>query len=89
MSKNIVFMINVKTGAGKPEYDISIESWRRWCDKNDAELFVLEELVLPMEEMHIIWQRYFLFDIFDEPLSCRTRISYKIICNALAIFKLQ
>ena len=36
MSKNIVFMINVKTGAGKPEYDISIESWRRWCKKNGS-----------------------------------------------------
>ena len=65
MNKNIVFIINVKTGAGKPEYEISIESWRRWCDKNDVELFILEEPVLPMEDMHIIWQRYFLFDIFD------------------------
>ena len=36
-----------------------------WCDKNDVELFILEEPVLPMEDMHIIWQRYFLFDIFD------------------------
>ena len=65
MNKNIVFIINVKTGAGKPEYEISIESWRRWCDTNNAELFVLEEPVLPMKDMHIIWQRYFLFDIFD------------------------
>ena len=32
---------------------------------NDVELFLLEEPVLPMEEMHIIWQRYFLFDIYD------------------------
>ena len=65
MNKNIVFIINVKTGAGKPEYEISIESWRRWCDKNEVEVVFLDEPVLPMEDMHIIWQRYFLFDIFD------------------------
>ena len=66
MSKNIVFIIAVKKdGQLKPEYEIGIESWRRWCKKNDVELFLLEEPVLPMEEMHIIWQRYFLFDIYD------------------------
>ena len=64
MSKNIVFIIAVKKdGQLKPEYEIGIESWRRWCKKNDVELFLLEEPVLPMNEMHIIWQRYFLFDI--------------------------
>jgi hypothetical protein len=66
MSKNIVFIIAVKKdGQLKPEYEIGIESWRRWCKKNDVELFLLEEPVLSMEEMHIIWQRYFLFDIYD------------------------
>ena len=66
MSKNIVFIIAVKKdGQLKPEYEIGIESWRRWCRKNDVELFLLEEPILPMSEMHIIWQRYFLFDIYD------------------------
>ena len=62
---NMAFMMNVKTGVGKPEFDISIESWRRWCDKNDVELFVLEELVLPIDEMHLIWQRYYVFDLLE------------------------
>ena len=66
MSKNIVFMIAVKKdGQLKKEYEYSIKSWKHWCDKNDCELFLLEEPVVDMEEMHIIWQRYFLFDIFD------------------------
>ena len=65
-NKDIVFIIAVKKdGQLKPEYEIGIESWRRWCKKNDVELFLLEEPVLPMEDMHIIWQRYFLFDIYD------------------------
>ena len=66
MSKNIVFIIAVKKdGQLKPEYEIGIESWRRWCKKNDVDLFLLEEPILSMDDMHIIWQRYFLFDIYD------------------------
>ena len=65
-NKDVVFIIAVKKdGQLKPEYEIGIESWRRWCKKNDVELFLLEKPVLPMEDMHIIWQRYFLFDIYD------------------------
>ena len=66
MDKNIVFIIAVKKdGQLKPEYEIGIESWRRWCKKNDVDLFLLEEPILSMDDMHIIWQRYFLFDIYD------------------------
>ena len=65
--KNTVFIIAVKKdGQLKPEYEISIESWKRWCHKNDVQMFLLEEPLVPMDEMHIIWQRYFMFDIFDE-----------------------
>jgi len=64
--KNTVFIIAVKKdGQLKPEYEISIESWKRWCNKNDIQMFLLEESIVPMNEMHIIWQRYFMFDIFD------------------------
>jgi len=66
MNKNIVFIIDVKKeGQLKSEYEIGIESWRRWCKKNDVDLFLLEEPILSMDDMHIIWQRYFLFDILD------------------------
>ena len=67
--KNIVFMINVKNALGdgnqKVEYEMSIDSWKRWSDNNNSEVFVMEEPVLDPKEMHIIWQRYFLWDIFD------------------------
>ena len=64
--KNTVFIIAVKNdGQLKPEYEISIESWKRCCSKNDTQMFLLEEALVPMDEMHIIWQRYFMFDIFD------------------------
>ncbi len=47
MDKNIVFIIAVKKdGQLKSEYEIGIESWRRWCKKNDVDLFLLEEPIL-------------------------------------------
>jgi len=71
--KNIVFIMNIKLddaeGRYTPErsmpYKYSIESWKRWCDKNDSELFVLEDLLLPKEEMAICWQRYYIFDVLE------------------------
>ena len=44
-------------------YKYSIGSWRKWCERNNSELFVLSDLVLPNNEMGICWQRYYLFDI--------------------------
>ena len=60
--KNIVFIIAV---GDKPEYKVSIQSWKRWADKNNCDVLVLDQPIVPMEDMHIIWQRYFLFDIYD------------------------
>ena len=64
--KNIVFMISVKKdGQLKEEYQYSIDSWKHWCDSNNAELLLLEEPLVDLNDMHIIWQRYFLFDLLD------------------------
>jgi hypothetical protein len=64
--RNIVFMIDYKKdGATKKEYQYSIDSWKRFCDRHECDLIVMEEPVLPTEEMHIIWQRYYLFDMLD------------------------
>ena len=65
-SKNIVFMISVKKdGVLKEEYQYSIDSWKYWCERNDIELLLLEEPLIDLNDMHIIWQRYFLFDLLE------------------------
>ena len=46
-------------------YEYSVKSWKEWCKRNDTELFLLEDLLLPKEEMAICWQRYYLFDVLD------------------------
>ena len=63
-SKNIVFMIAVNVG-DKKEYQYSINSWKHFCKKNNAELFLLEQPVVNQADMHIIFQRYYLFDILE------------------------
>ena len=72
MSKNIVFTMDIDLGGEgryastrRLPYQYSIKSWEKWCEKNDCELFVLTDLLLPKEEMAICWQRYYLFDILD------------------------
>ena len=64
--RNIVFMIDYKKdGDTKKEYQYSIDSWKRFCNRHECDLIVMEEPVLPVEDMHIIWQRYYLFDMLD------------------------
>ena len=59
---NIVFLVAV---GGKPEYEICKQSWGHWCEKNNVRLVVLEEEVVPKEEMFINYQRYYLFKLLD------------------------
>ena len=65
--KNVVFIPNINLGNGRSDnYNYSINSWKQWCDKNNCELIVWEDLVLPVEEMKITWERYYVLDILDE-----------------------
>ena len=64
--KNIVFIPNIDLGNGRSNsYHYSIKSWKAWCDKNDCELLVWEDLIFPVEDMKVTWQRYYLFDILE------------------------
>ncbi len=62
--KNIVFIPNIDLGNGRSDnYSYCINSWKYWCDKNNCELLLLEDLLLPVKQMRITWQRYYVFDI--------------------------
>ena len=64
--KDIVFIPVIDLGNGRSsKYDRCIDSWKRWCDKNDCELFVLDEEVLPHSQMPVSWQRYYVFDLLE------------------------
>jgi len=74
--KNIVFIVDITLKGSQREvgrwaetrsdpYVFAIKSWQKWCDKNDCELFVLNEEVLPHSEMPVSWQRYYVFDLLE------------------------
>ena len=55
-AKNIVFMISINS-ENKKEYEYSISSWKYFCEKNNAMLFLLDKTVIDQSEMHIIFQK--------------------------------
>jgi len=70
--KNIVFIVDVKlqgsgrwAGTRSDPYKFSIAAWKEWCKNNNAELFVLNQEVLPHDHMPISWQRYFIFQLLE------------------------
>ena len=64
--KNVVFIPNIDLGNGRNNsYHYSVKSWKNWCEKNDCELLVWEDLLYPVDYMKITWQRYYLFDILE------------------------
>jgi len=64
--KNVVFIPNINLGNGRSDsYKYSVSSWKQWCDKNDVELIVWEDLIYPVDYMKITWQRYYMFDILE------------------------
>jgi lipopolysaccharide biosynthesis glycosyltransferase len=64
--KNVVFIPNIDLGDGRSDsYSYSVRSWKRWCNKNNCELLIWEDLLYPVDYMKITWQRYYLFDILE------------------------
>lgn len=67
--KNIILLINIKN-PNRPDrdqmYNLSIESWKRWALKNDCEVLVLEEPVVPISEMTPIVQRHYVFQLLGD-----------------------
>ena len=68
MKQNIIFLISIKN-PDKPErsagYDISIESWIRWANRNNCEVFVLTEPLFDLSLMSPIIMRHYVFDLLD------------------------
>ena len=68
MSKNVVFMTAVKVDEfplrSRP-YKYGIASWKKWCEKNNSELVVLDEMIHPNDVMRINYHRYYAFDILE------------------------
>ena len=65
MSKNVV-VITVMPGEVDTSYQqYCLNTWRWWCEKNNIELFILNEPLTDPMYMKPTWQRWYVFDILD------------------------
>ena len=73
MSKNIIFLINVKhfktfQGGGntlKGAFEWSVKSWSHYAKRHGAEIFVLEDALFDVEYMKPNWFKMYILDILD------------------------
>jgi hypothetical protein len=65
--KNIVYMVNIVHDDRSKEqgYEWSIKSWKNWCEKNNCELFVLNQKVYDLTEMKPQWHKLLVFDLLE------------------------
>ena len=65
--KNIIFMTALK--ANDPNMfdymEWSLKTWKWWCEKNNAQLVLLEEPLCDTELMRPTWQRWYVYDILE------------------------
>lgn len=68
MKKNIVFIPAVVVPGSESRsktYSYGLKSWEQWCQKNNCELFILDQMLLPIDDMKVTWQRYYVFDLLE------------------------
>jgi len=78
MSKNVVMMTAVRVPGWEHRsrpYQYGINAFKKWCDKNDCQFFLLDELIHSHEDMKINFQRYYVYDLLEQ-----SGIDYNQIC---------
>ena len=65
---NVVFTVNIKNpenpGRCRP-YELSIDSWKVWAEKNNCEVFILDQWVYDKEVMNPNWHKLLVFDLLE------------------------
>ena len=78
MKKNVLFLVSI-TVPGKESrsapYSYGINSYSKWCKKNNIELFILDQLIAPPEEMKVNFSRYYALQLLEE-----SGIEYDKVC---------
>ena len=78
MKRNIIFLTAIKFPGQEyrsAPYEYGIKSWQHWCDKNDCDLFVLDEPIFEPDYCKPNFYRYWAFDLLEA-----NGIEYDQIC---------
>tara|TARA_Y100001973_G_C5204294_1_gene340296 strand:- start:917 stop:1657 length:741 start_codon:yes stop_codon:yes gene_type:complete len=66
MSKNVVFMTCMENAPDILDYkEWCFKSWRYWCDKNDVQLFILDQELQDKTIMKPTWQRWHAHEVLE------------------------
>ena len=65
IKKNVVFITSIKGLVDTSYKQFCLNTWKYWCEKNNVELFVLDEELIDAKYMKPTWQRWYVFDILD------------------------
>ena len=63
--RNVVFITSIKGLVDTSYTEYCLNTWKYWCEKNNCELFVLDEELTDAKYMKPTWQRWYVFDILD------------------------
>jgi hypothetical protein len=78
MKKNVLFLVSIvvpgKESRSAP-YQYGINSYSKWCKKNNVELFVLDQMIAPPEEMKVNFSRYYALQLLEQ-----SGIDYDKVC---------
>ena len=72
---DVVFQINIHGHRANPSFEISNDSWSKWCKKNDIAHFVLTEPLYDLEYMNANWHKFFCIKLLENE-----GIEYDQIC---------
>lgn len=66
MKQNVVFFTCMNQAPDVMDYQIwCLKSWKHWCDKHNVLIFILEEPLVPIEQMKPTWQRWHVLEILE------------------------
>jgi len=64
--KNIIFIPFIDNNDGRAiGYKYGIQSWKNWAKKNNCDVIIFDTPIMPISEMKVTWQRYFLFNMLE------------------------
>ncbi len=64
--QNVVFIPNIDAGDGRNQpYHYSVQSWKYWCEKNNAILVEWKDPIADPKSLKITLQRYWVHDILN------------------------
>jgi len=65
MNKNLVVITSMQGLVDNSCEQYCVNTWQYWCDKNNADLIILDQPIADTHVMKPTWQRWYIWDILE------------------------